>query len=100
MNTAEDTQQVKIAFNLTSTRAEMRIRHYPVSLMRDENSGITLWKVNWSGGEIIDQQSSNNEKGMKLLTAKAHKLRQGSVGKSAVDGLIKQQLGPRARPLN
>jgi len=90
---------VKIAFNLTSTRAEMRIRHYPVSLMRDENSGVTLWKVNWSGGEIADQQSSNSEEGMNLLTAKAHKLRHGSVGKSAVDGLIKQQLGSNARRL-
>jgi len=84
---------VKIAFNRTSTRAEMRIRHYPVSLLRDEKSGIISYAVNWRGGDIADQQSANNQEGMKQLSEKASKLRQGTVSKAAIARLIKQQLG-------
>jgi len=90
---------VKIAFNKTATRTQMRIRQYPVSLLRDEKTGVILWKVNWSGDEIMDQASANDETGMAALTAKAHQLRQGAVNRAAITKLIKQQLGNNARPL-
>ncbi|TLS74170.1 carboxypeptidase regulatory-like domain-containing protein [Mariprofundus erugo] len=90
---------IKIAFNQTATRTEMRVWRYPVSLLRYEQTGLIRYKVNWSGGEIRDQQSAHSEADMQALAAKAYTLRQGAVGKTGVDDLIRQQLGSRASPL-
>jgi len=84
---------VKIAFKRSAKLAQLRVRRYPVSLSRNDQTGKILWSVNWDSGEIGDQGMASNPAAMDMLQHRAQGMRRGAVAKSGLEALIGQQLG-------
>jgi len=91
---------IKVAFRRSANLAQLLVKSYPMSLVRDDRTGLILWSVEWNHGEVEDQRMSSDRAGMDDLEKMAEKMKAGSVAKSGLAAMIGRRLGPKARPLH
>lgn len=88
---------LKLSFQKGAKRAAFRVMRYPVSMARNDQTGKILWSINWSAGDVVENEMAVIKDMISSLEIMADDKKKGGVKKSAIAGMINRQLGPDAQ---
>jgi len=88
---------LKLSFQKGSSRAGFRVMRYPVSITRNDQTGKVLWSINWSSGDVVENEMAIQPDMISALETMANDKSKGGVEKNALAGRINSRLGPDAQ---
>jgi len=87
---------LKLSFRKGAKRAAFRVMRYPVSMVRNNQTGKIIWSIN-SAGDVVENEMAIQKDMIDALEIMANDKKKGGVAKEAIAGMINRQLGPDAQ---
>ncbi|MDX8405743.1 MAG: hypothetical protein R8K50_06270 [Mariprofundus sp.] len=91
---------LKLSFQKGVKRAAFKVMRYPVSMVRNDQSGKILWRINWSAGDVVENEMAIQKDMIDALEKMADDKKRGGVEKTAIASSVNRQLGPDAQQKN